>query len=794
MNKNFTLFPFQEDAVSELVSSFKTLWTSKHCGAPLIFKAPTGSGKTIMMAQFLKDLARDPQFDVDKCFVWISFGGDNSYKQSHNKLFHFYDGAGEIQLLDANDLFKKKMGKNSVFFINWAKIKASNKEGRILRAASEHTMRDVDGGVFDEFIINTQKEREIALIVDESHLEKDSNLADEVINLIKPKIQMHVSATPKNIPTAEDAQAKKAGFVSVEHSKVVKAGLIKEQVISQSKEDILSHGGEGNIDEILLDLAYEKRIELKKHYEELGITDINPLVLIQIPNRTNVNKELDEETRQTIIKDYLKDKNIKDFEIATWLSEKKENLEKIVKNNSDVSFLIFKQAVATGWDCPRAQVLVMYREIKNPTFHIQTVGRILRMPEAKHYPISALNQGYLFTNYKKNEIHENEEKLGANKLADQKSKRKENIEPIKIKSIYLQRQDYNDLKPSPKFQVHLASEFDRYFETKKNFTLFNENIEKAKKKGLNCNTKKLSLEIIVNAKIENYDNLIEQMQEANEMGISVSEYDTGLIYNKLCYAIIQKQENEMAKYAPERSWGTLKSALNVWVMNRLTDERDEAYNMIVNDFLQEDSALKKAIEKVLISFRPITSEFLGKQSERKKQEKELEIPPKEDYFTQDYRTLGKLELTLWDKNQDLKEPEKSALIPFYINQNASQPEKNFIQYLEEKEAIEWWYKNGDKGEKYFSVPYNNNKSLFYPDWFIKLKNGQILILDTKGGFTAKDAKDRIEALHKFLKNEQLKGFTAGIVVQHSGIWKVNTSKVYNYDENCSEFSDLAQLV
>ena len=69
MNKNFTLFQFQEDAVSELVKNFKTLWASGQQRVPLIFKAPTGSGKTIMMAQFLKDLARDPQFDVDKCFV-----------------------------------------------------------------------------------------------------------------------------------------------------------------------------------------------------------------------------------------------------------------------------------------------------------------------------------------------------------------------------------------------------------------------------------------------------------------------------------------------------------------------------------------------------------------------------------------------------------------------------------------------------------------------------------------------------------------------------------------------------
>ena len=50
------------------------------------------------------------------------------------------------------------------------------------------------------------------------------------------------------------------------------------------------------------------------------------------------------------------------------------------------------------------------------------------------------------------------------------------------------------------------------------------------------------------------------------------------------------------------------------------------------------------------------------------------------------------------------------------------------------------------------------------------------------------------ALHKFLKNEALKGFIAGIVVKHSEIWKVNTNKVYNYNENCSEFINLDDLI
>jgi len=60
--------------------------------------------------------------------------------------------------------------------------------------------------------------------------------------------------------------------------------------------------------------------------------------------------------------------------------------------------LIFKQAIDTGWDCPRAHILVKFRESHSETFEIQTVGRILRMPEQKHYASEELNRGYIYTN------------------------------------------------------------------------------------------------------------------------------------------------------------------------------------------------------------------------------------------------------------------------------------------------------------------------------------------------------------------------------------------------------------
>ena len=166
------LKPFQEKAIADLRKQFLELWKIGNRKLPLTFKAPTGSGKTVMVAQFLKDISSDPQFDADKAFLWFSFS-EESYIQSKNKLFDYYGGANELNLLDLNDLGKGKLEKNNIFFINWQKIKSSTIEGRKLRNPTEYTYGDE--GIFDEFIKRTQEDnRKLILIIDEAHRETDT--------------------------------------------------------------------------------------------------------------------------------------------------------------------------------------------------------------------------------------------------------------------------------------------------------------------------------------------------------------------------------------------------------------------------------------------------------------------------------------------------------------------------------------------------------------------------------------------------------------------------------------------
>lgn len=759
----FTLKPFQEEAIAKLRKSFLELWQTGNYKLPLVFKAPTGSGKTIMIAQFLKDLTGDPQFHSDKAFLWFSFS-EESYIQSKKKLFDYYGGANELDLLDLNDINRGKLEKNNVFFINWQKIKDSTKDGRKLRRDNEQ------GLTFDNFIKTTQEDsRELILIVDEAHRDKETVLADELVDLINPRIVIEITATPKRIPSSDDLDDKKAGYVRVKIEDVVEAGLIKEKVITQTKEDLEQlKKKELDQDLLLLELAYQKRLELKASYKKLK-TNINPLVLIQLPNDDKASKETLNQSKLDIVKNFLKEKGTDDTNVAIWLSEKKENLELIEKNDSQIDFLIFKQAAATGWDCPRADILVMFREIKTPIFHIQTIGRILRMPEAEHYPVKDLNIAYLYTNYERNQILAESNKQGENKPAIYTSNRKGGVKPFEFESIFMSRTDYNDLGDS--FQHTFKEVADKYLGVRKDEPTNQIKLKIGKK--IDINNLHIKNELIVGVEIEDYDNFITDIKDRGEdLSLDSSRNDLERLYNLLCFNIISQQEEESKKFAPERSWGKIKTALNVYFVNSLKIKRDEYYKVIVKDLLRPDSQLKVILGLALEEYRPIRELEVHRKSQRTSQIIKLEIPPKSLFYTDDYEVV---------------KAKKSAMEPVYMQKEylGSVNEKKFIKYLESKTKVVWWYKNGDFGSEFFSIPYYNEKEkkekMFYPDWIVRTKN-KLLVLETKAGDTAEslDTKYKAEVLQKWLKRQKY-GFVGGIAVEDGGVWKVNTKEKYNSD-------------
>lgn len=771
---------FQKIAVDQLSNTFLELWkTGKH-RTPLVFKAPTGAGKTIIMAEFLRCLDDNYQFHEDKAYIWVSFGGDESYMQSKNKLYCYFNEGTDMNLKDINNLSEGKLYKNNIFFINWSKIKGTDKESRKLRKSGGVGY----GGeaIFDEFIQKTKKERDLVLIIDEAHTETDTHLANEVIDLVDPRIILKVTATPKDLPNISDVSQKKAGFVEALESDVIASGLIKEKIIIQTEEDIKKlEDKQFSEDEIMLELAYNKRLELKKYYKELGL-NINPLVLIQLPSDFKEKEEV-QANQKDLVLSYLKGKGVKNNEIAIWLSgdQNKINLDLIEKNNNEVNFMIFKVAPATGWDCPRAEILVMFREINSPTFHTQIIGRIKRMPEGHHYKKEELNKAYIYTNYNKSHIRDIKEVENQNKSPFYYTKLKKGIERITLETTYHHRIDFNTLTPPPLWQKFFLETMDKEFGTKLQFVAENEKLIKSQ---IDLGTKNVNNKIIVNAEIESFDNFVHEIKEkGRDLDYHFSQLDVERLYNLLCFEELRKQGDEEAKYNPSRSWGQLKSALNVWFNTRLSFDRDVYYPIIANELLKETSPLKTAISKALKGFRKKYEIEI-----REKEEKDifdLELPEQEVSFTEDYEKIEGIKKNVYEEFYNKKQ---------YIGK---ENEGKFIKLLESQKYVVWWHKQDDSGRNVFALEYydiqEKKNRLFYPDFIVKTQKN-VYLLDTKSGITAKsqETADKNKALQDWIKNKNKKyGFeiAGGIVDFKYPNWRINRKEKYIY-ENESDWENL----
>lgn len=124
-------------------------------------------------------------------------------------------------------------------------------------------------------------------------------------------------------------------------------------------------------------------------------------------------------------------------------------------------------------------------------------------------------------------------------------------------------------------------------------------------------------------------------------------------------------------------------------------------------------------------------------------------------------------------------------MPFVELKNASKPEEHFEAFLEaNKEYIDWWYKNGDAGRQHYAISYENKaglKSLFYVDFVIRMKNGQIFLFDTKSAGSDPDAMEKHNALIDYMASEENKDkhLRGGIIIERNSSWKYCPVKIEN---------------
>lgn len=730
-NIGLVIKDYQNEAIEKLKNEVNELLELED-GKLAIFEAPTGSGKTIMIGEFLKRLVNPIDREDDKAFsfIWISVRDlHNQSKKSLEK--HF---PNDFTYSEFDNLEENKIKRNEILFLNWESI---NKENNVYIKDNEK------GKNLAGVVENTKAQgRSIILIIDESHHTAISERSTQIKNDIGAKVTIEVSATP----IFKDPDA----HVKVHFEKVVAEGMIKKEISINPQFENFKVNGESSR-EMVIDAAIAKRKELLKAYKKEG-SNINPLILIQLPNLQRGINDLDKDVL-TEVEKVLKSKydiTEDNGKLAIWLAENKTpNLINIEKPNNEVEILIFKQAIALGWDCPRASILVIFRETKEKVFLIQTVGRIMRMPEFVHYENSPeLNKGYVFTNLGEIKIVG---EIAKEYLTIYEARRKKIYEDLLLPSIHFKRN---------REKTRLSGEFSNIFmEVAKKINL---------KSLLNKKAKKISNKIIVDGKIINID-------KAREIEHSIMLYESPEMEIQTYYDLFCKSNT--GHFAPIDSMGRVKTALNKFFTKELGFENDdiEFYKIVLS---------LENVEKVNKALSMAREEYIAKivkiEKEREMENFSWDVPP----------------ILSYSSKYKVKNFSKSIMFPYYsfsdskANEEASETEVEFIKYLEGAKQVEWWFKNGYGEKNYFAISYVDKfgeKAAFYVDFIIRLKNGYVWLLDTKKGQTAENAGPRAEGLAKYIKEQKNKKILGGIVIPVDDQWRYNNSEKYKY--NPSDLKD-----
>ena len=748
---------YQQKYVRELVDKTIDLLRLTGHRKTLIFKAPTGSGKTVMASQMLADLTEELQSRGDSpyqqvAFIWIA--PNKLHQQSYFKMKNYFTETRLLKpvMYDEIDQSEGVIHPGEILFVNWESI---NKEKNVMVRDSEQNAS------LYEITRRTQEEQglPIVVVIDEEHLfwSKSADKSAKVLQRINPKVEIRISATPK---TNSDHK------VTISREEVVREEMIKKQVVL-NPDITKGYNDENELNIHLIQCALEKRRLLAEAYKKEG-TNINPLLLIQLPNDTTESMTAEDSAIATQVKTYLKE--IKDIttankKLAVWLSGEKENLEGLEEPDNMTEVLLFKQAIALGWDCPRAAVLLIFRKLQSNQFTIQTVGRILRMPEQKFYKNDLLNVGYVYTDISKDQIQIVAEDMDyLNKDALQ-AIRRDNLENVALISYYSVYKSSDRNRLGPDFKKELIDCFSRNWLVKWEQFSFSfddeeipdsepdESIAAQNRKQVEQNEHikfdvlRLGVEVPENVVFQNEVGIIDiDKRERKEFAKSAGEVHR--IYIDFCRSLLGSFEKA---HSTDILAGYLMQAMEILFELFETD----AKKVIL--YHANKPKFTDIITKALANYERKLQERQRKAKERAFEQYTWEVPAERLYKESTHHVMPKV--------------EEHALLPFIELNTVSTPERRFSEFLEtNKEYIDWWYKNGDEGKQHYSIPYENSqgeKGLFYVDFVIRMKNGKVFLFDTKTENSDSEAPNKHNALIDYMEGKELQG---GVIVEKNDVW------------------------
>lgn len=405
----FTLLPFQETTSAKATELIRLSMAEVARlgvggdGQAITLSAPTGAGKTVMAAAVIEALFHGDEIEPghdDLTVVWLS-DLPNVNEQTLTKIKLASDLIRDDQLVQVDsDFADDELEPNRVYFLNTQKLRESS---HLVSESEERAFTIWE--VLDRTI--RRDPSRFVLIIDEAHRGMDrkpnkataeaASIVQRFIlgtdEMVRSPIIMGISATPRQFDDLIAGTSRTTRKAEADVAEVRASGLIKEKIIVWRPQ----HGAGAHSEFTLLQRAAQDlndyRLRWARYTKDQGIPPVHPILVVQVEDTggdsitaTDVEQAIG--TIEEVLGPQHPDSYAHSFGDAPAMATFGLRSVRYIKpadieSDPQVSVVFFKMSLSTGWDCPRAEVVMSFRVAEDDDYIAQLVGRMVRSPLAR---------------------------------------------------------------------------------------------------------------------------------------------------------------------------------------------------------------------------------------------------------------------------------------------------------------------------------------------------------------------------------------------------------------------------
>lgn len=412
------LISFQQTAVSKLLAEINSAQAYHRVdGRPQViaFRAPTGSGKTIVMTEVIEDILNGTETTVEQpeaIFVWLS-DSPQLNEQSKTKIIQKADKIRPNQCVTIeDDSFDQEMlDDGMIYFLNTQKL---GKASRLVSGSDSRTY------TIWQSLQNTaeRKGNHLYVIIDEAHRGMQDREAARATSIMQKFLKgseadgldampvvIGMSATDERFRRLVGNISSVRHDVDVRPDEVRASGLLKDRII-------ITYPEQDSIDDmVILQAAADEWKDKCEHWNYYCTTQksqqVRPVLVIQVENRNSDSASATEIGECLSRIEARTGARFSEYEVVHTFGQtatieasglKIHHVDASdIADNKKIRVVFFKENLSTGWDCPRAETMMSFRHAQDATYIAQLLGRMIRTPLQRHIDMDeTLNEVCLF--------------------------------------------------------------------------------------------------------------------------------------------------------------------------------------------------------------------------------------------------------------------------------------------------------------------------------------------------------------------------------------------------------------